>query len=311
MPDRLSSSDTLSEPNFFLVGAPKCGTTALFDYLFQHPNVFCSDPKEPNYFATDFPSVQGPDHDAAYLDLFKDATETHQARGEASVVYMYSHAAIAAIRTRYPDARLIIMVRNPVDMVYSYHSQMLNTANESVTDFETAWRLQEARASGQSIPRQCLEPAFLQYAKMARFSQHIGAVLEHFSAQQVHIILFDDLKADPQAVFNGVTDHLGVPRCADIDFRVVNANRVQRSNVLAGMTERPAPKTIRRVLGPLKRALGLESFGLRNWLAQINMREAPRAPLAPEFRRELQVFFADEVSALEQLTGRDLSAWRE
>ena len=200
--------------------------------------------------------------------------------------------------------------RNELTGVYQTVSAV-NTANESVADFETAWGLQEERAQGRSIPSQCLEPAFLQYAEMGRFSRHIRHVLEHFPNEQVHIVVFDDLKDDTQAVFDGVTDHIGVPRCHNIDFRVVNANRVQRSNMLAGMSERPAPKLVSRLLSPVKRALGLRSFGLRDWLSRINMREAPRTRLRPEFRSELQAFFADEVTQLETLIGRDLSAWRE
>jgi hypothetical protein len=90
---------TVKRPNFFIVGAPKCGTTSLSEYLRSHPNVFMSSPKEPHFFATDlYPrNPEGIDSVAAYLQLFTDARDQHQVVGEASASYMFSDAAIPAI----------------------------------------------------------------------------------------------------------------------------------------------------------------------------------------------------------------------
>lgn len=301
----------MTEPNFFIVGAPKCGTTALFDYLSQHPQTCCPLNKEPNYFASDFPALQGPKTDAEYLELFAGASATETAVGEASVLYFFSKTAVPEIRRRYPAARIIMMIRNPTDMVYSFHSQLLNTVNEDEPDFVKAWRLQDERRAGRKISEHCLVPEFLQYREIGRLSQFIKPVLALFPAEQVKLIVFDDMKADPQTVFDDVTDFLGLERYSGVNFRVVNANRVQRSRVVAELTERPVAAPLRRAAGRVKQLLGLEHVAVRKWLAGLNSREAPRPQLPPEFRRELQAFFAAEVAELEQLTGRDLAAWRE
>lgn len=304
------SETDLSEPNFFIVGAAKCGTTALFDYLSQHPGAWCPLDKEPNYFAFDYPALQGPKTEADYLALFAGAGDAHLARGEASVLYFFSRVAVREIRRRYPAARLIVNIRNPAEMVYSFHSQLLNTVNEDQRDFEKAWRLQDERLAGRRIPGKCLVPEFLQYREIGRLSVNIKRILEVFPARQLKIVNFDDMKADPQQVFDEVTDYLELPRHAGVDFRVVNANRVQKSRLIAGVTERPLQPGVHRFISRSKKALGLQRIGFRRWLSGLNTRQAPRRPLSAGFAAELREYFADEVRELEQLTGRDLSAWR-
>ena len=300
----------MNEPNFFIVGVAKCGTTALFDYLAQHPNTWCPAEKEPNYLAFDYPALQGPRTEEDYLRLFAGAGAEHMAVGEASILYFFSKVAIEEIRTRYPDAKLIIMIRNPAEMVYSFHSQLLNTANEDETNFEQAWHLQDARREGREIPPRCLVPEFLQYRDIGRMSRGIRRVLDVFPRDQVKLVLFDDMKADPQAVLNDVTDYLGIPRYEEVDFRVVNANRVQKSQLITGVTTRPLRPGLKSFVRDLKNFLGLQQFSFRTFLDRLNSKEAPRKSLAPEFQRELRDYFAGEVGELEALTGRDLSHWR-
>lgn len=301
----------LNRPNFFIVGVAKCGTTALFDYLAQHPNTWCPAEKEPNYLAFDYPALQGPRTEENYLKLFADAAPEHTAIGEASILYFFSKVAIEEIRERYSDAKLIIMIRNPADMVYSFHSQLMSTANEDVADFERAWQMQDERLQGRRIPSRCLVPEFLQYREIGRMSRGIRRILDVFPREQVKLIVFDDMKADPQAVFDDVTDYLGLPRYDGVDFRVVNANTVQKSRLVTGVTTRPLRPGMQDFVRRAKKTLGLQHFSFRALLDRFNTTEAPRKQLAPEFRRELRAFFADEVRELEELTGRDLAHWRE
>lgn len=300
----------MNEPNFFIIGAAKCGTTALFDYLSQHPNTWCPFEKEPAYFAADYPQLQGPKTYADYLKLFAAADDMNLALGEASVIYLFSREAVAEIRRRYPDAKLIIMIRNPVDMVYSFHSQMMTTANEDEPDFEKAWRLQDERLQGRAIWSRCVVPEFLQYGKMGRLSRFIEPVLKIFPREQIKIIVFDDMKENPQGVFNDVVEYLGLPPFDGVDFRVVNANRTQKSRLITGITARSPRPGVRRLSARLKQVLGLEGVAFRKLLAGLNSREAPRRKLSTAFRRELVDYFADEVTELERITERDLSHWR-
>jgi hypothetical protein len=128
-------------PNFFIVGAPKCGTTALYEYLRLHPNIFMPQYKEPHSFATDlgaYPLIKSPD---AYAELFRDACGRHLRVGEASVYYLRSSTAIANIHDFDPEAKIIALFRNPVDLVHALHAQLLYVGEEVVPDFEAAWRL--------------------------------------------------------------------------------------------------------------------------------------------------------------------------
>src|SRR5210317_560697 len=110
------------KPNFFILGAPKCGTTSLAYWLSQHPNVYVSPDKEPLHYSTDFPAST-PHSERSYLDLFAEATEQHIAIGEASVWYLRSKDAVANIENEIPEAKYIVMLRNPVEMAPSLHWQ--------------------------------------------------------------------------------------------------------------------------------------------------------------------------------------------
>ena len=105
-------------------------------FLSKHPNVFMSPRKEPHYFCDDFPGLLGCASLDEYLALFEEASADHVAVGEASVWYMYSKVAVKNILKFNPDAKFIIMLRNPVDLVYSMHAQSLNSVDENVKDFE-------------------------------------------------------------------------------------------------------------------------------------------------------------------------------
>src|SRR5262245_29668254 len=127
----------MRKPDFFIVGAPKCGTTAIFEYLAPHPEVFLA-PKEPHFFGSDIRSIRQV-NEAEYLKLFGSA-ENELRLGDASVFYFYSNVAPQEIREFSPDARIIISLRNPVDMVYSLHSQLVFSLEDEIEDFETALR---------------------------------------------------------------------------------------------------------------------------------------------------------------------------
>src|SRR5690349_11034979 len=154
----LECNTVSGKPNFFIVGAPKCGTTALYEYLRHHPNIFLPKVKEPHFFATDlgaYPSVKTMDQ---YLGLFHDSNEAQVRIGEASVYYLRSDTALPKIREFNPAAHIIAMFRNPVEMVHALHSQLLYVGIEDVPDFEAAWRLQDPRSRGLHIPPRIRSP---------------------------------------------------------------------------------------------------------------------------------------------------------
>lgn len=299
----------LRHPDFFLVGAPKCGTTALSEYLRQHRAVFMSTPKEPHYFAHDFPHYKAevPDLDT-YLALFATATDSHLACCEASVWYLYSRRAIAAIREFAPAARLLVMLRNPIELAYSLHSQLLWTLDEDEVDFNRAWALQAARAAGRNLPARCREPAFLQYGAVARLGEQVERLFATFPPEQVMTVFHEDFAAQPAACYAGVLAFLGVPHDGRSEFSRVNENKRHGRSGLAPLLLRP-PSPLVAGYKSLKRALGFRGLGLQRGLLRLTSETGRRPPLAPKLRAELVAYFADDVAHLGRLTGRDLSHW--
>jgi hypothetical protein len=185
----------------------------------------------------------------------------------------------------------------------------VTTVNEEVLDFERAWALQDERLAGRHIAKKCVVPEFLQYRDIGGLSQYIRQVLEQFPPEQVRMIIFDDMQADPRKVFDETLDYLGLPPHSDVNFRVVNANRVQKSRAVAGVVERPFKPGLARFISVAKSMFGLKKVSFRQMIGGWNTSKQPRPPLSPAFRQELLEYFRSEVAELEKLTGRDLQKW--
>lgn len=296
-------------PDFAIVGAAKCGTTALYTYLAAHPGIAMSCRKEPCFWSPDITRTPRVKTRKGYDALWAGATPG-ALRGEASTAYIESRLAIAAILCERPDAQLIAMVRNPVEMAAARHSDLLHRFQEDIGDFETAWRLQEVRRRGERLPPECTELQSLQYAEGAR----IGDVLERFfdtvpEAQRLAIV-FDDLKADPRAVYLRTLGFLGLPDHAVEGFASVHANRNLISPRLSAF-HRSLPRRLGGLYAPARaaaRRLGISPSAVVN---RLNVRNGPRPPLRPAFAAELIETFKPQVAKVEALLGRDLSHWSD
>lgn len=307
----MTDVDRLRRPNFFIAGAPKCGTTSLAEYLRSHPRVFVSWPKEPGYFARDFPEFSPMDSLEEYEAVFEPASSDHLAIGEASTCYLYSSVALPNILEYRPDARIIAMLRDPIEIAVAWHREMLFTYYETVENFQEAWKLQDARRQGVDLPDTCRVPAFLQYRSIARLGDQVERLLDVFPADQVKFVLLDDLAASPRDVYVNVLEFLEVPDDGRTDFPVVNERKEHRYDFLGRLLMSPPP-FVRRVESAVKsvlRSLGI--FEYRFWRRFIysNTRPAPKTQLSPSFKRELARTFEPDVRKLESLIGRDLSHW--
>lgn len=297
------------KPNFFIVGAPKCGTTALYRYLRLHPNVYMPAKKEPHFFAKDlasYPAIKTIDQ---YSALFAEAKEWHHQVGEASVYYLRSTVAIPNIRAFNPEARIIAMFRNPVEMVHSFHSQLLYWSEEAVADFEAAWRLQEPRSRGLDLPPGSRGAFLLQYAEMGRLGSQVERLLSVFPARQVKLILYDDFAASPRQVYDDVINFLGLPHDGRREFPRINENKRTRVDWLRNFIRKPPP-VLRQAYREVKARVGRKQLDAirQGVIKRVTMNER-REPLSPAFRAELVEVFRDEVALLGRLLGRDLSDW--
>jgi len=302
----------MPKPNFFIVGAPKSGTTALSEYLREHPNVFMCHPKEPFYFATDFPKYAS-SHvktEEQYVELFNKANKDQYMIGEASAIYLYSEQAIQNIRVFSPEAKIIVMLRNPVDLVYSMHSQLLYSRDEDVIEIQKAWELTSERKQGLRIPKLCRDRKSLYYDEVAKLGSQLERLMKIFPNEQIKIIFAEDFFNNTKAVYQDVLEYLGVLDDKRTDFPKINQNKHHRLGWLANVTQHP-PKKLTNMMMKLKRIIGLEHIGILRTLRKINRSEIPRQALPDKFKIKLTQAYYDEVVKLSRLTGRDLSHWVE
>lgn len=294
-------------PNFFIVGAPKCGTTSLARWLAEHPAIYMSPLKEPCYFSYDIGNRRVENWDT-YLKLFQLAGQSHKAVGEASTTYLFSQVAIPAIEQQLSGARYIVMVRNPVEMAYSLHEQQLRSFNETVEDFRIAWALAPERRAGRKVPPGCKDPILLDYPAWCRLGEQLERLYSLVPKERVLVLVLDDVRQNPRQEYLKVLTFLQVPDDGKEDFPVHNPAREWRSRRI-GRVIRALAKTVafsKHVRGWLPR----RSFGIVDRLITWNTRYRPRPPLPPDLRAELAAFFADDVRKLEELLGRDFPHWR-
>ena len=295
----------MKRPDFFIVGTFKGGTTAMYEYLRAHPQIFMSVPKEPMYFGADLtPRYRRMTQDE-YLAMFKGVAESTRA-GEASPWYLYSTDAPREILDFQPEAKAIVLLRNPVDVMYAQHSQLVFNQREDIADFGEALAAEEERRRGQRIPADALRPEALSYRHSVRFADQLRHWFEVFGRQRMHIIVFDDLIAEPREVYRKTLEFLGVDPSYEVDLSVYNPNRRARSGAIQRLIFAP-PRPLRALFGKL-RSLSF-AHRLRDRLVSANSRKAARAEMDPQLRRSLTAEFAPQVAELGALIGRDLSAW--
>ena len=296
-------------PNFFIIGAPKCGTTSLSQYLKTHPSIYMSEPKELFYFADDFPAYRQATTEEEYLEkFFQDVTLQHQVVGEASALYLYSSVALKNLYRFNPNAKIIVMLRNPVDMVYSYHSQLLYDGDENEPDFEQAWKLQGSREKGLHISRLCREPRLLQYAEFGKLGQQIEHLLSIFPRKQIHIIWFEEFASSTQLVYQNVLEFLEIPTDNRTEFYKFNANKKHKSSLLGQVTQK-TPKFLISAAMKTKQIMGFSRWGIMDAIRNINRDTTARKPLSTDFRAELITEFATDIQQLSCLLDKDLNHW--
>ncbi len=286
------------KPDFFIVGGARCGTTALFNYLAAHPAVFLPERKEPTYFCTDLRTYGEVATLTEYEALFSPAPP-RALTGEASVLYLYSKVAIGQIMAHNVNAKIIAMLRNPIEAAHSMHAFWWSNKLEDVGDFEQAWRLQEPRLQGRRLPPRWPYPHLLQYGAQYCYAPQVRRVLAQVPRKQCLFLLFEEFFADPARQFARVLEFLGLPPDpARTDFPVVNQTIGVRSARLDRLLHQPPPALT--ALRHAAHAVGLHPMSL---LRHLNRVAGRKPPLRESFRAELEKYFSADVAELEQLLG--------
>jgi hypothetical protein len=285
----------MRKPNLFIVGAPKCGTTAWVSYLSTHPDIFFSPLKEPHYFCTYFPRWGRHNDEGWYLSLFEGAGAA-RAVGEASVRYLHSREAARNIRRFNPDAKIIVFVRDQADYLPSQHNQMVFNKDECIEDFETAWRLSGKRDATNIAPT-CREPSFLDYATAGAFSQHVERYFEQFAEDQIRVFHFRDWSRDPRSTYLEIMRFLGVEDDGRSDFPPVNRAHRRRTRWLWKVQRSPS---LLKAAGAVKSVLGVRSSGLGLLLKRIDTERGSVAHVSDALKREIAAYYEADNARLER-----------
>ncbi|HZX13259.1 MAG TPA: sulfotransferase domain-containing protein [Thermodesulfobacteriota bacterium] len=300
-------------PDFFIVGAPKCGTTAMQDYLSQHPEIFMPEVKPPlflgkefHFFGSDLKFIRPTLTKEKYLSYFQEAKNEKRV-GEASTWYLYSKRAAYEIKEFNPSASIIIMLRNPVDMIYSVHSQALYNGDEDIDDFKTALDAEPDRKSGLRLPKRVVVPVErFFYREVGQYTEQVKRYSDVFGSGNVLVIIFDDFKANTAKIYKETLRFLGVNEDFQPVFEIINSNKRARTKFLASLLRNPPQ--IAQSLAKLVIPQQLRQ-GLFETLKRYNTIYEPRPPMNPELRKSLQSEFAGEIERLSELLGRDLAHW--
>ena len=298
---------SLRRPDFYIVGAPKSGTTAMYAYLREHPDLFLPERKELRFFGGDFEiRDRRPLTMDEYLAHFAGA-KPGQLVGTAYVWYLYSAAAAREIAEFTPAARIIAMLRNPIEMLHALHGEHLSNGNEEIEDFTAALDAEPDRRAGRRIPPHAHLVQGLSYSAVPRYTEQLQRFADAFGRDRLHVVVFDDLAADTAGAYRGILRFLDVrDNVRPAAFDVVNASKRTRSERLRHFLARPPDlprRVIRRAIpGPVRRALYERAKSL-------NVAPAPRRPMPPDTRERLRLAYRDEVENLSAFLGRDLTHW--
>lgn len=297
-------------PDFVIAGAPRCGTTALYSYLMQHPEIFMPELKEPHYFSPELGRLRQVDSLDAYLALFAPALPPALC-GEASVWYLHSPSALARLVHHRPDVRIIVMLRHPVEFLESVHQTLCLTAVQPEPDLAAAWR-----NVGRSTQTEDQLSSLLDYGSLASFGTQLERLYALVPRSQVLVHLMDELRDDPAMVYRTTLTFLGLQDDGRANFAPVNERMQYRSDFL-GKLLLDMPRPLQPVRRALQNASTSESSGPlarlgrgARWLVRQNWALAESSPLQPDARAHIIEHLETEISRSEELLERQLESWR-
>jgi hypothetical protein len=297
----------------FIVGAPRCGTTFLSKALAGHPHVCFSKPKETHFFVASWPLIEPERRTREYLRRhFHRFGPQHRLFADGSPSYLCDPETARRILSFDPEARFVVAVRNPVEMLASYHARLLYTLDEDVADLAEAWALQERRASGAYLPRRCREPLLLQYREVCSLAGQVERLFEVAGRSRCLVVVLDDVRRDPAQTYCALLDHLELKDDGRRDFRVARENSTFRRTWLQAVVMNPPPPFDRLAARWLREGMRYPEWmrRARRKLKKWNTSKSPRTEMPPALRAMLREAFAEDVERLGALIGRDLSAWR-
>lgn len=284
-------------PSLFIVGVMKGGTTALAQALGNHSKIFMCDPKEPQFFMEKAHFYDDHYSLEEYLSFFDSSLEG-QLLAEASTWYLYDPDSAKLISAFNPDAKIIVVLREPVERAFS-HWQYLRMYDRCAHEtFEQAIAEERSKLGrGETVLK---EP----YISMGKYSERLEPYLAHFPMKNLHVILFDEMKKKPKETLEVLQQWLGVP-IEDLTIeKGVNSSGIPKSKLVHSLFHKY--KGLRKFLKTFVPVKGVRD-SIRKKLNSANL---VRTSISPETELDLKKEFESDISSLEKMIGRDLSHWK-
>jgi len=292
----------MTMPNFLIIGAMKSGTTALYYYLEQHPEIYMSPVKEPNFFSSQEQenAADAVTNTGTYQDLFRGGSGK-KALGEASHSYLYEPRAAAEIKRYVPEAKLIAILRNPIDRAYSHFLHMVRSGTEPLDDFAQALREEEVRIHK--------ERTFQDYIGRGLYYNQLKRYFRTFPQEQVRVYLYEDLSGAPISTVQDAFRFLKVDDSfvPDVSLRR-NVSGQPKYKTLDGLLRRQSRiKHAAKIYLPARMRWRLSKTF--DDLKTRNLAEPP--PVQSKVRRHLIGVYREDILKVQELIHRDLSGWLE
>jgi len=309
----------------FVVGAPRCGTTTLSHFLKQHPQVGFPAVKEPHFFAQhDLRGLSDRELrnrvESEYLRRYFCRDPDRRVGVDASVTYLYAPEQLEPILRLWPNSRFVVSVRDPLAMLPSLHQRLIYNGDETIPNFEDAWRATASRAAGRNIPRRCADPRWLRYDQAARFGTHLDRLIAVVGEERCSIVVFDDLASDALSEYRKLMRFIDLDAVPITDLHPRRGSKAVRSRWLQRMLKRP-PKAVSSYFAGehfRKRVRCLDSkeklaptgvLSIRKKLLSWNRVSVSPARMPAALENQLCQELRGEVDQLGRILGRDLSHW--
>ena len=282
-------------PNFFILGAGRCGTTSLAMTLSRHPDVFIPAIKEPSFFASSFQWVKDP---AGYVRLYEPAGGA-AAVGDASHIYLEDPESPRVLQAFFPEARFVLVFRHPADRALGLYAHMVEGGYEMHRSFERALDAEDRRFHSRWFRRRCRQSFWnYMYVRSGLFGEQVQRYFEHFDREQFWFTTLDRLVSEPAKTICDLHRFVGV--------EPVEVEELPRDGTSKGTRSQIVAYAQQRLLRPLERRTGFPGEAVRTRLSRWN-RDGDRPTMQPETRLRLQERFEPDLRLLRDLTGIDLT----
>ncbi len=301
----------MKKPNLFIVGQPKSGTTALHQFLGQHPEIYMASIKEPHFFCQDFHEESDRYHNTRlffdfrdeedYLKLFTKARSVKIA-GESSTQYLYSKVAAQRIYDFNPEAKIIIILREPATFLYSLHSHYVKFTEENEEDFLQALALEIIRKAGKARSPRVTTPSYLYYSERVKYYEQVKRYYDLFQPSQIKIILFEHFKQNNEQIYREILEFLQVDPNFSPKYEAINVNKEVKFKALNNLANNQIIKNFTKTIFSQE----FNEFVRDKIVERLFWSEAPKSSISPELKLYLMQKFQPEVSKISELIGMDL-----